>query len=84
MISTGTEMERVEAIVSVLNSTYAGFNEVMAQTPTGKLQNFVNKIEDLKNKIGKSLQPVVDKLLKAWEDLEDFFSDPKDVVDKYS
>jgi hypothetical protein len=62
-ISNGTEMERAKAIVEVLDSTYRGFNEAVAQTPEGKIQNLTNRFNSLKEKIGQYLAPAFSKLL---------------------
>jgi hypothetical protein len=58
MISNGTEAEKVAAIVSVLDSTYAGFNEMAAQTAEGSLVRMKNGLDSLKTTIGADLLPV--------------------------
>ena len=59
MIASGTESERANAIVKVLNSTYKGFNEALRDTPEGQLQATTNAIEALKTEFGGALLPVV-------------------------
>lgn len=59
-ISSGTESERAAAIVSVLNSTYKGFNETLRDT--NPLQAAINDLGKLKGDIGEALIPVIDQL----------------------
>jgi hypothetical protein len=54
-IATGSESERAAAIVKVLESTYKGFNERLAQTPAGKMQLLANAADDAKVIIGDGL-----------------------------
>ena len=63
LISSGTEAERAEAIVSVLNSTYEGFNEALANTPEGQLIKLEQEFTNLKDEIGKALIPVMGDLV---------------------
>jgi len=63
LISSGTEAERAEAIVSVLNSTYEGFNEALANTPEGQLIKLEQEFSNLKDEIGKALIPVMGDLV---------------------
>jgi hypothetical protein len=59
-ISSGTESERAAAIVSVLNSTYKGFNETLRDT--NPLQAAINDLGKLKGDIGDALLPAIDQL----------------------
>jgi vacuolar-type H+-ATPase subunit H len=63
LISSGTEAERAAAIVSVLNSTYEGFNENLANTPEGQLIKLEQEFRNLKDEIGKALIPVMGDLI---------------------
>jgi predicted nucleic acid-binding Zn-ribbon protein len=63
LISSGTEAERAEAIVSVLNSTYEGFNETLLNTPEGQLIKLEQEFSNLKDEIGKALIPVMGDLV---------------------
>ena len=60
-IANGTEMERSAAIVEVLNSTYDGFNEKLRKTSAGALQVATNDFNNLKQKIGGELVPVINQ-----------------------
>lgn len=66
MIKNGTETERAEALVQVLNSTYKGFNETLAETSEGRLIQLRNNLDTIKERIGNVLLPVL-------RDLSEFF-----------
>lgn len=75
LISNGTEAERVEAIVSVLNSTYEGMNETMGKTFAGTLVRTKAALGDLKEAFGfalvAGLRPLADELIGATDSLGD-------------
>jgi hypothetical protein len=54
-ISTGTESKRAAAIVKVLNSTYKGFNESLARTPSGQMALLANASDDVRVIIGDGI-----------------------------
>jgi hypothetical protein len=58
-ISSGTEAERAEAIVRVLDSTYKGFNQSLRDTPAGRTQVLLNEFERLKTELGQALMPAL-------------------------
>jgi hypothetical protein len=58
-IANGTESERAAALVEVLNSTYKGFNEALAQTPEGRIILLSREFGQLKQEIGSVFLPIV-------------------------
>lgn len=82
-ISNGTEMERAEAIVKVLNSTYGWFNQALAETPLGKIQNLSNRFNDLKDTLFNNLTPAFSRAIEVIWDFFEILEDPKDVISKY-
>jgi hypothetical protein len=58
-ISNGTEAERTEAIIKVLNSTYQGFNESLRNTPEGQLIRLQNALGKVREEIGTALLPLL-------------------------
>ena len=54
-IKTGTEAERVTAIIEVLNSTYKGFNKSLLDTPEGQIIKLRQGFGDLKEEVGYGL-----------------------------
>ena len=78
LISNGTEAERAAALVEVLGSTYAGFNETARETAEGQLVALKNSFQTLTETIGTALLPamrfltdaalrVVERLQELWE-----------------
>jgi hypothetical protein len=55
LIKNGTEAERAEALVKVLNSTYKDFNKNLRDTPMGQFQVLANSAENAKEIIGTDL-----------------------------
>ena len=61
-IKSGTEAQRVSAIIEVLNSTYKGFNQSLLDTPEGKIIKIRQGFEDLKEEVGFALLDAIDKV----------------------
>lgn len=61
-ITSGTEAERAAAITEVLNSTYKGFNETLTETAEGRLIQLRNNFDQIKERIGNVLLPVLQQL----------------------
>jgi hypothetical protein len=86
LISSGTESERAAAVVDVLNSTYAGFNETLRDN--NPLQAAINDLGKLKGDIGEALLPAVDKISKyisnefipALRKMAKWFNESKDAL----
>ena len=92
MIANGTETERAEALVQVLNSTYKGFNETLAETSEGRLIQLRNNFDQIKERIGNVLLPVlqqlteffVTRILPVIDDLvKRFERDASPAIDKF-
>jgi hypothetical protein len=64
LIASGTETQRANALVKVLNSTYEGFNKTIGETPEGRLVRLRNSIEETQTTIGEKLLPVVETMLR--------------------
>lgn len=74
LISNGTELERAEALASVLDSTYKDFNKTATETAEGSLILLNRSFGDIKEEIGKAFLPIlkqlVDKLLPVLEKIK--------------
>ena len=55
IIKNGTEAQRTQAIVDVLDSTYKGFNKSLRDTPIGQLAVLNNAADAAKETIGQGL-----------------------------
>jgi phage-related tail protein len=65
LIQNGTEAERTENLVKVLNSTYKGFNEQMRNTTEGGMVGMQFAMDKLNDSIGSALLPVVNSITQA-------------------
>jgi len=65
LITNGTEAERAAALVDVLSSTYAGFNEAARETSEGQLVALKNAFGALQEQIGGALLPVFNELVEG-------------------
>jgi len=83
-IKSGTETERAEALVKVLNSTYKDFNKNLRATNAGKMQVLANSADAAKTIIGVGLidaltglgkDDSVDNLAKSMEDVATYTAD---------
>ena len=83
-IKTGTEAERVTAIIGVLNSTYKGFNQSLLDTPEGKIIKLAQGFGDLKEEVGFALLDAIDSLFGSTENfakaLQNLGKDIGDVI----
>jgi len=59
IIENGTDMEKVAVIADVINQSWDGLAEAMANTPTGSLTQTKNLLGDIQEEIGKGLYPAV-------------------------
>lgn len=71
IIETGTDMEKVAVINDVINQSWKGLAESYANTPTGKIEQFKNKIGQLYEAAGQKLVGGVMRLLTAVTNLLD-------------
>lgn len=62
VLKYGTEEERAAMLTEVITQNVGNMNEVMADTPLGKIQQMKNSMGDLKEEVGAALAPAVSKL----------------------
>lgn len=63
ILKNGTEAEKAAAFVEIMKVNFGGLAETMAQTPEGRIQQFKNAWDDVKEEIGKKLYPLVTDFL---------------------
>lgn len=91
-ISQGTEMERANALVKVLGSTYEGFNAKLRETSEGAMQVALNDFKNLQKEIGDGLKPIIDSfarflskvLIPALSNLVKFLKNNKDEIKAFA
>jgi hypothetical protein len=59
ILQTGTEAERAAVLMDVITESVGGTNEALAQTDSGKLQQAVNVMGDMKEAAGAIVQPIM-------------------------
>ena len=75
LITNGTEAERAAALVEVLGSTYAGFNEKARETSEGQLVALKNSFGALQEQVGGLLLPVLNDLVAGAQRIIDKLQD---------
>ena len=63
IIESGTDMEKAAVVADIINESWAGMYECMANTPEGKLLTLQNTINQMKEDMGTALLPVVMQLV---------------------
>lgn len=64
VLKNGTAAEKTAALVSIMEQNYGGLAETLAQTTEGQLQQAKNTIGDIAEGLGKTLLPIMNKVLK--------------------
>lgn len=65
IIKTGTDMEKAAVVADIINESWAGLYENMANTPEGKIITLQNSIDALKADVGGLLLPAILSLVSA-------------------
>ena len=60
LIENWTEMEKVEAIVKVLNTTYKDFNKIATETAEGKLILLKRSLNNIRETIAQNFLPLIE------------------------
>lgn len=71
LVDSGKIMEAQRIILEELNSEFGGTAEALAQTSTGRLQQFSNDMGDLGEEIADALIPALEALLPILEGMAD-------------
>ena len=66
LIKNWSEMEKVNAIVKVLNTTYRDFNQTAWETAEGKLILLQRSLNDIRETIAATLLPIIEKVGVIW------------------
>ena len=65
ILKYGTEAERAATLSKIVESSVGGMNQALAQTPTGRLQQLANTLDDIKAQFGKAVTTVLTAFLPA-------------------
>ncbi len=81
VLKYGTEQERAATLAQVITDNVGNMNEVLAQTPEGKIQQVKNTLGDLQETLGAALAPVITDIASA---VSDFFAEHEPQIQNFS
>lgn len=81
VLKYGTEQERAATLAQVITDNVGNMNEVLAQTPEGKIQQLKNTMGDLQETLGAALAPVITDIASA---VSKFFAEHEPQIQNFS
>lgn len=81
VLKYGTEQERAAILAQVITDNVGNMNEVLAQTPEGKIQQVKNTLGDLQETLGSALAPVITDIASA---VSKFFAEHEPQIQNFS
>lgn len=81
VLKYGTEQERAATLAQVITDNVGNMNEVLAQTPEGKVQQLKNTLGDLQETLGAALAPVITEIASA---VSRFFAEHEPQIQNFS
>ena len=81
VLKYGTEQERAATLAQVITDNVGNMNEVLAQTPEGKIQQVKNTLGDLQETLGSALAPVITDIASA---VSAFFAEHEPQIQNFS
>lgn len=81
VLKYGTEQERAATLAQVITDNVGNMNEVLAQTPEGKIQQVKNTLGDLQETLGAALAPVITDIASA---VSKFFAEHEPQIQNFS
>lgn len=81
VLKYGTEQERAATLAQVITDNVGNMNEVLAQTPEGKVQQLKNTLGDLQETLGAALAPVITDIASA---VSKFFAEHEPQIQNFS
>ena len=81
VLKYGTEQERAATLAQVITDNVGNMNEVLAQTPEGKIQQVKNTLGDLQETLGSALAPVITDIASA---VSKFFAEHEPQIQNFS
>lgn len=81
ILKYGTEEEKAATLAQVITDNVGNMNEVLAQTPEGKVQQLKNTLGDLQETLGAALAPVITEIASA---VSKFFAEHEPQIQNFS
>lgn len=63
VLKYGTESQKASVLAEAINNKVGNMNELLAQTPTGKLKQLQNDFGDLQEQLGATFQPLISSVV---------------------
>lgn len=76
VLKYGTETQKASVLAQAINDKVGNMNELLAQTPTGKMKQLENEFGDLKEEIGATFQPLISSLVPVLSGVMDALAEP--------
>ena len=80
ILKYGTEEEKAAVLAQVIHDNVGNMNEVLAQTPEGKIQQLKNTMGDLQETLGAALAPVLTEIASA---VSRFFAEHEPQIENF-
>ena len=80
ILKYGTEEEKAAVLAQVIHDNVGDMNEVLAQTPEGKVQQLKNTLGDLQETLGAALAPVITDIASA---VSRFFAEHEPQIENF-
>ena len=80
ILKYGTEEEKAATLAQVITDNVGNMNEVLAQTPEGKIQQVKNTLGDLQETLGSALAPVITDIASA---VSRFFAEHEPQIENF-
>lgn len=69
VLKFGTEEEKAAVLAEAIRSKFGNINEILANTPTGRLKQLQNDFGDLQEQLGATFQPLISSLVPIAADV---------------
>lgn len=81
VLKFGTEQEKAATLAQIIEERVGGMNEAMAQTPSGKMQQYANSMGDVQERFGEMYTRIQTALLPALNKLVEMLNAGIDVME---
>lgn len=76
VLKYGTESQKAAVLAEAIGDKVGNINELLANTPTGKLKQLQNDFGDLREQIGATFQPLISSIVPVLGGLMDALREP--------
>lgn len=76
VLKYGTESQKAQVLVDAIGDKVGNMNELLANTPTGKLKQLQNDFGDLQEQLGATFQPLISSVLPILRGVMETLAEP--------